>query len=70
MATASHAADWNYGTDRVGNASMGTGTEGRDSERYGLVSSTGGLADSGPIFPLVNDSMVDCADLRFGLFNQ
>ena len=34
METASHAADWNYGTDRVGNASMGTGTEWRDSERY------------------------------------
>jgi len=31
--------DWNYGTDRLGNASMGTGTEWRDSERYALVSS-------------------------------
>ena len=30
--------DWNYGTDRLGNASMGTGTEWRDSERYRLIS--------------------------------
>jgi len=29
--------DWNYGTDRLGNASVGTGTEWRDSERYRLI---------------------------------
>jgi len=31
--------DCNYGTDRLGNASMGTGTECRDSERYRLLTS-------------------------------
>ena len=31
--------DWNYCTDRLGNASMGTTTQWRDSERYGLFSS-------------------------------
>ena len=29
--------DWNYGTDRLGNASIGHWYGWRDSERYGLI---------------------------------
>ena len=38
--------DWNYGTDRLGGASMGLGSRWRGFERYGLISTVSKAAHS------------------------
>jgi hypothetical protein len=43
--------DWNYGTDRLRDASMGTGTEWRDSDRFRLLTSA--VSNAWPLFPIV-----------------
>jgi hypothetical protein len=58
MTTASMPQDWNYGTDRLGGASMALGSGGRGFERYRLLTAVGFQLIIFPMFSQISTGVV------------